>query len=96
MSNTVIAASVGECVQVAGITNFICLAEAAGWRAVFFGLALLTQLMIAAAWVEKTDPVRIITVLQSIQMYTFGWFFVDQNMDKLWAGYHYPIFAGLS
>ena len=31
---TVLAAALGECVHVAGISNFLRLAEAAGWRTV--------------------------------------------------------------
>ena len=37
MTKTVIAAALGECVHVAGINNFLRLAESAGWRTVFFG-----------------------------------------------------------
>ena len=32
---TVIAGALGECVHVAGVTNFLRLAETAGWRTVF-------------------------------------------------------------
>ena len=34
---TVVAAALGECVHVAGVMNFLRLAEAAGWRTVFLG-----------------------------------------------------------
>ncbi len=37
---TVIAAALGECVHVAGISNFLRLAEQAGWRTVFLGPAV--------------------------------------------------------
>ena len=39
MTKTVIAGALGECVHVAGISNFLRLAEAAGWRTVFLGPA---------------------------------------------------------
>ncbi len=38
-SETVVAAALGECVHVAGVMNFLCLAEEAGWRTVFLGPA---------------------------------------------------------
>ena len=37
---TVVAAALGECVHVAGVMNFLRLAEAAGWRTVFLGPAV--------------------------------------------------------
>ena len=37
---TVIAGALGECVHVAGVVNFLRLAEAAGWRTVFLGPAV--------------------------------------------------------
>ena len=37
---TVVAGALGECVHVAGVMNFLRLAEAAGWRAVFLGPAV--------------------------------------------------------
>ena len=37
---TVVAAALGECVHVAGVINFLRLAEAAGWRTVFLGPAV--------------------------------------------------------
>jgi hypothetical protein len=39
-TKTIIAAALGECVHVAGITNFTRLAEQAGWRTVFLGPAV--------------------------------------------------------
>ena len=39
MKKTVVAAALGECVHVAGVTNFLRLAELAGWRTVFLGPA---------------------------------------------------------
>ncbi len=37
---TVIAGALGECVHVAGISNFLRLAENAGWRTIFLGPAV--------------------------------------------------------
>ena len=37
---TVVAGALGECVHVAGVANFLRLAEAAGWRTVFLGPAV--------------------------------------------------------
>jgi hypothetical protein len=39
MSKTVIAGALGECVHVAGVSNFLRLAETAGWRTIFLGPA---------------------------------------------------------
>jgi methanogenic corrinoid protein MtbC1 len=36
-TKTVVAAPLGECVHVAGVMNFLRLAELAGWRTVFLG-----------------------------------------------------------
>ena len=36
-SQTVVAAALGECVHVAGVMDFLCLAETAGRRMVFLG-----------------------------------------------------------
>ena len=47
---TVVAGALGECVHVAGIMNFLRLAESAGWRTVFLGPAVsIAQLLQAAA-----------------------------------------------
>ena len=56
---TVIAAALGECVHVAGVSNFLRLAEAAGWRTVFLGPAVPIAEVIAAAQAEKADLVGI-------------------------------------
>jgi methylmalonyl-CoA mutase cobalamin-binding subunit len=40
MQKTIVAAALGECVHVAGVLNFLRLAEAAGWRTVFLGPAV--------------------------------------------------------
>lgn len=56
---TVIAAALGECVHVAGVTNFLRLAEAAGWRTVFLGPAVPVEQFLAAAREEKADLVGV-------------------------------------
>ncbi len=59
MPKTVIAAALGECVHVAGISNFLRLAEAAGWRTVFLGPAVSFERILEAARDEKADLVGI-------------------------------------
>jgi methylmalonyl-CoA mutase cobalamin-binding subunit len=59
MQKTVIAAALGECVHVAGITNFLRLAEAAGWRTVFLGPAVPITEVLSAARREKADLVGV-------------------------------------
>jgi methylmalonyl-CoA mutase cobalamin-binding subunit len=56
---TVVAAALGECVHVAGVTNFLRLAEMAGWRTVFLGPAVPTEEVLAAARREKADLVGV-------------------------------------
>ena len=56
---TVVAGALGECVHVAGVTNFLRLAEAAGWRTVFLGPAISVEQMIAAAQREDADLVGV-------------------------------------
>jgi len=56
---TVIAAALGECVHVAGVMNFLRLAESAGWRTVFLGPAVSVQDLLAAARREKADLVGV-------------------------------------
>ena len=56
---TVIAAALGECVHVAGISNFLRLAEAAGWRTVFLGPAVPIERVLAVASQEKADLVGV-------------------------------------
>ncbi len=41
---TIVAAAIGECVHVA-VINFLRLAEEAGWRTVFLGLAVSPDLI---------------------------------------------------
>jgi len=54
---TVVAAALGECVHVAGVLNFLKLAEAAGWRTVFLGPAVPMEQVLAAAHREKAELV---------------------------------------
>src|SRR5690606_12916767 len=56
---TVVAGALGECVHVAGVTNFLRLAEAAGWRTVFLGPAVSIEEMIAAAHREQADMIGV-------------------------------------
>lgn len=56
---TVVAAALGECVHVAGICNFLRLAEAAGWRTVFLGPAVSIEKILQTAREEKADLVGI-------------------------------------
>ena len=56
---TVVAGALGECVHVAGVTNFLRLAELAGWRTVFLGPAVPIDQFLAAARVEKADLVGV-------------------------------------
>ena len=56
---TVVAGSLGECVHVAGVVNFLRLAEAAGWRTVFLGPAVPVEEFVAAAEREKADLVGV-------------------------------------
>lgn len=59
MVKTVIAAALGECVHVAGISNFLRLAEAAGWQTVFLGPAVSIDQLIKAARNEKADLIGV-------------------------------------
>jgi methylmalonyl-CoA mutase cobalamin-binding subunit len=45
----VVAGALGECVHVAGVMNFLRLAEQAGWRTVFLGPAVTVEQVLAAA-----------------------------------------------
>lgn len=56
---TVVAAALGECVHVAGISNFLRLAEEAGWRTVFLGPAVPIEEVLAAAERENADLVGV-------------------------------------
>ncbi len=59
MTKTVVAAALGECVHVAGVTNFLRLAEEAGWRTVFLGPAVPIEEVLAAAEREGADLVGV-------------------------------------
>ena len=50
---TVIAGALGECVHVAGVSNFLSLAEQAGWRTVFLGPATSIADFLEAAQREQ-------------------------------------------
>jgi methylmalonyl-CoA mutase cobalamin-binding subunit len=56
---TIVAGALGECVHVAGVTNFLRLAELAGWRTVFLGPAVPIETLIEAAVREKADMVGV-------------------------------------
>ena len=56
---TVVAAALGECVHVAGVLNFLRLAETAGWRTVFLGPAVPIDKVLEAARREKADLVGV-------------------------------------
>lgn len=59
MTKTVVAAALGECVHVAGVSNFLRLAEEAGWRTVFLGPAVPIEEVLAAAERENADLVGV-------------------------------------
>ncbi len=56
---TVVAAALGECVHVAGIMNFLRLAEAAGWHTVFLGPAVPIERVLEVARRERADLVGV-------------------------------------
>ena len=56
---TVVAGAIGECVHVAGVINFLRLAEQAGWRTVFLGPAVSPEKLIDAAKQEGADLVGV-------------------------------------
>ena len=58
-AKTVVAAAIGECVHVAGISNFLRLAEQVGWRVVFLGPATDIHKVLAIAAEEKADLVGV-------------------------------------
>jgi len=55
----VVAAALGECVHVAGVMNFLCLAGQAGWEAVFLGPAVPIERVLAAAREQRADLVGV-------------------------------------
>jgi methylmalonyl-CoA mutase cobalamin-binding subunit len=56
---TVVAGALGECVHIAGVMNFLRLAEAAGWRTVFLGPAVSVEAFVEAASRERADLVGV-------------------------------------
>ncbi len=56
---TIVAAALGECVHVAGVMNFLRLAEAAGWRTVFLGPAIPVESVLEAARAEGATLVGV-------------------------------------
>ncbi len=56
---TVVAGALGECVHVAGVMNFLRLAEMAGWRAVFLGPAVSIEALLETARREEADLVGV-------------------------------------
>ena len=56
---TVVAGALGECVHVAGVMNFLRLAEVAGWRTVFLGPSVPVEEFLKAAVREKADLVGV-------------------------------------
>lgn len=58
-SKTLVAGALGECVHVAGVTNFLRLAESAGWKTVFLGPAVSIDEVLEAARREKADLVGV-------------------------------------
>lgn len=59
VKKTVVAAALGECVHVAGVVNFLRLAETSGWRTVFLGPAVGVNELLAAAKREQADLVGV-------------------------------------
>jgi len=56
---TVVAGALGECVHVAGVMNFLHLAELAGWHTVFLGPAVPIETFLQAAREEKADLIGV-------------------------------------
>jgi hypothetical protein len=56
---TVVAGALGECVHVAGVSNFLQLAQAAGWRTIFLGPAVSIEKVLEVARLEKADLVGV-------------------------------------
>lgn len=56
---TVVAGALGECVHVAGVSNFLRLAEASGWRTVFLGPAVPIEKVLEAARRENASLVGV-------------------------------------
>ena len=54
MTRIVIAAALGECVHVAGVSNFLRLAEQAGWQTIFLGPATPIETVLESAHAERS------------------------------------------
>ncbi len=59
MNRKVIAAALGECVHVAGVSNFLRLAEQAGWETVFLGPAVPVEELLKRAKEENADLIGV-------------------------------------
>ena len=59
MKKTIVAAALGECVHVAGVINFLNLAELAGWRTVFLGPAVPVKKVVEIAMQEQAELVGV-------------------------------------
>jgi hypothetical protein len=59
MAKKIIAATLGNCVHVAGVMNFLRLAEVCGWQTIFLGPAVPIQAIIEAAAKEKAELVAV-------------------------------------
>jgi methylmalonyl-CoA mutase cobalamin-binding subunit len=55
----VVACALGECVHVAGVMNFLRLAEQSGWQTVFLGPAVPVEKVLQAAKEEQADLVAV-------------------------------------
>lgn len=58
-NKTVVAGALGECVHVAGVLNFLRLADAAGWHTVFLGPATPIEEFLEAARSEEAELVGV-------------------------------------
>ena len=56
---TVVAGALGECVHVAGVSNFLRLAKQAGWRTVFIGPAVPVERFLEVALEVEADLVGV-------------------------------------
>lgn len=56
---TVVAGALGECVHVAGVMNFLRLAESAGWNTIFLGPAVPVQEILRVAREQNADLVGV-------------------------------------
>jgi len=56
---TIVAGALGECVHVAGVSNFLRLADQTGWRTIFLGPAVSIERLIETAHREKANLVGV-------------------------------------